>query len=359
MARTKAKIKNITPSVNKVENNKNVTSLVRSRPNVASIAPAMFELSDAMLTTIQQTAIKYYLDLVTPIVSVFYSQLEGLIPSGDDVADSEQLNESILKKLNVLIQTPEFQKEYKQTARSIALFLKLAMNEFLEVFDDEGDILVRRIGDSAKKIAVNVSATAYDTVQDFLSVIPGPDAAIAVFNLVTSGITNGAQIMLSGIEIFGHIIELSEKVTGNTIGPAGDTIANVQNLLQMVSNPSQGMVPVINDATNTLNTYNAANSVAPHVAETTDRVDAFNKEAPIVATPEPRASPKPPAPPLTSYPVAKPSKFEHVKPVKGGRKKRKTTRKRKARKSNKKINNKRKRKATRKRKTKRNKNRKK
>ena len=264
---------NVTNATNEVSRQNSVLS----NPNLNSITPAMFELSNAILTTIQQAAIKYYLDLVTPILSIFYSQLKSIVPSGNDVEDSKQLSKSILRNLTDLIDNdPKFREEYIKTAKAVALFIKLGLNEVLDVFEDEGDILITRIGDSAKKIAVNVSATAYDTVQDFLSVIPGPDALIAVFNLVTSGITNGAQIMLSGIEIFGHIIQLSEKITGNTIGPAGDTIQQIETLLQMVRNPGSGAVPIINDATKTVNDFNKVNSVIPQVKNTTEKINEFN-----------------------------------------------------------------------------------
>lgn len=252
----------------------------------------------------------HYLNVVNEILKVMSDELEKLgpaslkvdgltgsigdvIPSGQDIADAEEVQQGILNKLEKLANNPAFQEKWDKLARSMAELLNSVIGHVLDVVEEEGEDVINRLGKVAKKLLVNLAATGVDTVEDTLSVIPGLDAIVAVFILFTSAVTDGANSMMVALTMFNSFIQLSEKFMKVTLGADNKLLSiveEVQSFIDMIESPGKE----INDAL--------------------DKVDARNK----IPSLDDESSPSPSAPPLLSSdptPSTEPSAKDTSPPI--------------------------------------------
>lgn len=193
-----------------------------------------------------------YLTFINGVLQMFYNQLDNLIPSGEDVADTIKLQNSLANKLEKKLQNPEFQRQIRELTKQIAILLNAMLNEILTLVDEEGEEVIQKIGKVTNKMATNLAATGVDTIQDALSVIPGLDMVIALFTLATSSVTNVANTFNVMVTMFTSTMDLMGKLMGRTEDETGqimDVISKFKGLLD-------GPTGMIEDTTNKLNKYN-------------------------------------------------------------------------------------------------------
>ena len=230
-----------------------------------------------------------YLNVANDILKIIYDQMNLIVPSGDEVADAQKMQESILNQINELAKTPEFQQKWRELTRSLAMLLNDFINQVLTVLDEEGEETINKISKVANNTFVNLAATAIDTAQDALSVVPGLDAIIAMFNLFTSAITNGANSMLTALTLFNSMIELSSKVanTGVQMDSKLVNISNqIQDFIKMLQSPGSGLTQRANDALDKVAAFNAIPGTKP--TEVTSRPETTTEP-----TTEARSEPTP------------------------------------------------------------------
>ena len=232
-----------------------------------------------------------YLNVANDILKIIYDQMNLIVPSGDEVADAQKMQESILNQINELAKTPEFQQKWRELTRSLAMLLNDFINQVLTVLDEEGEETINKISKVANNTFVNLAATAIDTAQDALSVVPGLDAIIAMFNLFTSAITNGANSMLTALTLFNSMIDLSSKVanTGVQMDSKLVNISNqIQDFIKMLQSPGSGLTQRANEALDKVAAFNAIPGTKP--TEVTSRPEP-NSEPTTEPTTEPKPEP--------------------------------------------------------------------
>ena len=212
----------------------------------------------------------HYLNVVNEILKVISDELEKLgpaslrldtiVPSGEDIANAEEIQQGILNKLEKLANNPVFQEKWDKLARSMAELLNSVIGHVLDVVEEEGEDVINRLGKVAKKLLVNLAATGVDTAEDALSVIPGLDAIVAVFILFTSAVTDGANSMMIALTMFNSFIQLSDKFMNVTLGADNkllSIIEQVQSFINMIESPGKE----INDALDKVDARNKIPSV--------------------------------------------------------------------------------------------------
>ena len=226
-----------------------------------------------------------YLNVTNDILKIIHDQMNIIVPSGDEVADAKRLQESILLKIGTLAKTPEFQEKWKELTKSLAELLNETITQVIDIIDQEGDDVINRVGKVANRMIVNLTATAVDTVEDALSVVPGLDAILAVFTLFTSAITNGANSMLTALTLFNSMIELVGKMSGTAVG-VDEKLVNIstqmQDFIKMLQSPGKE----INSMLDNVDKFNKIPDITPK----TQQMDINPYGIPTISQPTPNKS---------------------------------------------------------------------
>ena len=196
----------------------------------------------------------HYLNVVNDILKVVSDELEkfgptaekldDIIPSGADVAKAEEVQEGILNRIEKLANNPEFQEKWDKLSRSMAELVNTFIGHILDVADEEGEVVINRLGKVARKLLTNMAATGVDTVEDAMSVVPGLDAIVALFILFTSAVTDGANSMMIALTMFNSMVQLSEKFMEVSLGADNklfDIVKEIQGIVDMIESPGKNM----------------------------------------------------------------------------------------------------------------------
>lgn len=198
-------------------------------------------LAKASANILQNIVTFNYLNVTNEILKIIDESLSSLVPSGDSIADAERLQNSILLRLDALAADPEFQEKWKELSKSLAELLNTMINEMLDLVEEEGDEAINRFGKIANKMLTNMAATGVDIAQDALSVIPGVDAIVALFNLFTSAITNGSNSMVAALTLFSTAMQFSERFANITLkedSKVHDIIKQVNEFIELIKTPT-------------------------------------------------------------------------------------------------------------------------
>ena len=200
-----------------------------------------------------------YLNVTSEILKVIEKEFSALVPSGDDVADAQRLQNSILLKLEQLGNNPVFQEKMKELTKSIAKLINTMINSILDLVEEEGEETIEKIGRVSRKMLTNLAATGVDTAEDALSVIPGVDAVVALFILFTSVITDGANSMLTGLTLFNAAIQLSEKLAKRVLGVDSEVlnlITEIQDMINAITSPGMEANKLADKSASALDKFN-------------------------------------------------------------------------------------------------------
>ena len=200
-----------------------------------------------------------YLNVTNDILKVIEKEFSALVPSGDEVADAQRLQNAILVRLEQLGNNPEFQEKMKELTKSIAKLINMMINSILDLVEEEGDAVIEKIGRVSRKMVTNLAATGVDTLEDAMSVVPGLDAVVALFTLFTSAVTDGANSMLTALTLFNTAIQFSEKLAKRVLGVDSEAlklITEVQNMINAVTSPGMEANKLADETAGKLDTFN-------------------------------------------------------------------------------------------------------
>ena len=282
-----------------------------SSNNMSSVSRPMnqnYNLIGTAFNIALNVSIYAFLEAANVILCMVKDELEAFVPTGNDVKDKEKLVSSILNRIIEIAKTPEFQEKWRELTRTMATLFDTMVNEGLDVIETEADDVFFRMSTIGKRVFLNAVSTGVDTAQDAMSLVPGLDAMIAMFNLVTSGVTNASNIILFGLEFYSNLLMLAEKVSGRTFGQVGDVIESIRGIVELVNSPENAA----NDAASNLNSTlqdinrdasiqigNSLQSVATGKDTTAkqeqNETPSTEQETSQESTPEPSAPPAEPA----------------------------------------------------------------
>lgn len=198
------------------------------------------KLGKSLSDTAQNTLTFNYLNVTNSILDAIRSQVKGLISSGSDVADAQQLQNSILNELQQLSNDPVFQEKWRELSRSIAGLLSTMITEILDLVEKEGEQVLDKVGVVANRLVRKLTSTGVEAIQGTLSVIPGVDAVTSMFILISSAISSGSTSLLLAMQMFNSAIEFYAKLTGQSMESAGrlmDVVKQAQDLFNMIQSP--------------------------------------------------------------------------------------------------------------------------
>jgi hypothetical protein len=285
--------------------------------------PAITEnpVSDAV--TIGTAAITETLSTINSIaqrilnffLSGVIDSIEAVLPEFGEAQSTEavaEANAQLISRIRAIVSDPKLTEEMRLLAQEVGKFLEVPMSEINTILEKEGEELVNKLTELLNRLIVKVGITAKDATLDTIGLIPGVDAVLGIFTVVSSLVsvtatTTGAMLsifapafvqtlaaMAQSIKQGQSLYNQLDKFTGtltDTIERARSVTASavIEKATQQVSAPMTSAVATAREKVANLAT--SVGSVIPAVATEGSQLAPASAPTPTtIPTPSPAAS---------------------------------------------------------------------
>jgi ABC-type multidrug transport system fused ATPase/permease subunit len=287
--------------------------------DVVTIGTAAITETLSTINSIAQRILNFFLSGVI-------DSIEAVLPEFGEAQSTEavaEANAQLISRIRAIVSDPKLTEEMRLLAQEVGKFLEVPMSEINTILEKEGEELVNKLTELLNRLIVKVGITAKDATLDTIGLIPGVDAVLGIFTVVSSLVsvtatTTGAMLsifapafvqtlaaMAQSIKQGQSLYNQLDKFTGtltDTIERARSATASgisqtasavIEKATQQVSAPMTSAVATAREKVANLAT--SVGSVIPAVA-------TEDSQLPPASTPAPTSAPTP-----TTIPTPSPS----------------------------------------------------
>jgi hypothetical protein len=278
--------------------------------DVVTIGTAAITETLSTINSIAQRILNFFLSGVI-------DSIEAVLPEFGEAQSTEavaEANAQLISRIRAIVSDPKLTEEMRLLAQEVGKFLEVPMSEINTILEKEGEELVNKLTELLNRLIVKVGITAKDATLDTIGLIPGVDAVLGIFTVVSSLVsvtatTTGAMLsifapafvqtlaaMAQSIKQGQSLYNQLDKFTGtltDTIERARSATASavIEKATQQVSAPMTSAVATAREKVANLAT--SVGSVIPAVATEGSQLAPALTSAPTPTTlpaPSPSAS---------------------------------------------------------------------
>lgn len=252
--------------MNTTEQIENETTPYNISMKTLSIGQDYFKLIVRMIFVEIMKILNYFLETVKDELATF-------APSVDEASSVQATNMGLLKTIEMISESPEFQEKWREFAENIASLLKILLekikittgNEFNEILEQMTELIEK----NAKNAVFGAGAGALRGICAMPPVVPFCMAA----SVASTSANVGGETIITMLNSVSKMADAFSQVFGDTAMPFAETIKKardffdyiesmkekVQQNIQNISNKADEMV------SNVQNISNKANEVVSNV----------------------------------------------------------------------------------------------
>lgn len=168
---------------------------------ISDIQTIAFSAMKESLSTINAIAGR----ILNFFLSGVVKSIESVLPEfGESKTDTEiaEANALLMTKIRAIFSDPKLIEEMRLLATEVGKFLEVPMSEINEILKKEGEQMIDELTKLLNRLIVKVGITTKDATLDTIGLIPGVDAVLGIFTVVSSMISITATTAGTMLSIF-------------------------------------------------------------------------------------------------------------------------------------------------------------
>lgn len=236
--------------------NKNTTNTpnTTNEVDITSILSSTFAISSEFAKLIYSIVFTKIVDFINYFLQQLKEQLEGIVPTEQEEQQIIDTNVTLLKAIETIIQTPEFQQRWREFAEEIAQLLKILLQRISEVTGNEFEEILNKLMDlvekNTKAFVNGVGSGALEGVCALPPAVPFCELAIAV----STGSKLTGKTFVTFLETSSKLADAFSKVFGETAEPIVNTIQKTRDFIDYIKNLQESVTSGITQGMNKIQT---------------------------------------------------------------------------------------------------------
>jgi hypothetical protein len=204
---------------------------IESTEEIGGVAGTLVDGAKYLGTQVFSFFFKQYLNIVVSFLSSVQSQLAQLIPPGSETMDKYEQARLMSAAINEVFNDPVFKAQIATFSDNIKAIIQPFLTEMNELMAREGDALASSAFKITNRVSRNAIAGVLEGVEGALTLFPGVGTVIDLLN-VLQGFFDSASVIST--EFFSNMTKVTSaflKVYGETSGPIVDTIKSAEETI--------------------------------------------------------------------------------------------------------------------------------
>jgi prefoldin subunit 5 len=230
--------------MNKEENNKEENNTVYDvSMKTLNISSDYFKIIMRMVFVEVMKILNYFLEMVR-------DEIQAFAPNVEELSNIQNQNMTLLKTIEMISESPEFQERWKEFAENIASLLKILLEKIKLSTENEFSIILDQLTDLVQKNVKNSVFGAASGALEGVCALP-PAAPICMMASVASTTSKvGGQTIITMLNSISKMAEAFSQIFGDTALPFAETIKKTRDFFDYIDNMKQKVNSNIENVTN-------------------------------------------------------------------------------------------------------------
>lgn len=211
------------------------------------------EIGTGFIQIISKIAFYKTINFLNYFLETLQNEISSFAPSDKDVQSSQSYNETLLKTIEQISQSPEFQKKWVEFSNTIASLLKILLQKVADATENDLQFILDKFTDMIEKNTKNAIYGAGNAALDGVCSLPPLIPFCTMANIAGTVSKVGGTTLITMLETTNKMALVFSKVFGDTAQPIINTIENVQNFINYIQNTKNLIENKIQNVSNTIN----------------------------------------------------------------------------------------------------------